>query len=1356
MQFVLSVPDTSQVKGILSMLSNIIVQQEVTMQSLKSNMVEMRREFADDLHKVLEWSQGNIGALNEENKMLRKVLMNTQNGIKILSCNVQGFDDVHFEGLGSRPMLLADIEMRMNSENRITMTNPNGGSSSTTSENGITSKRTAPSKISKALPKDHAYFTDVYAVKFPTHAAGRWKWALRKILMQLRIRKYTVSYAQAKVSAIADSSIVSRLNRLEAQLLVSELRMHKEIRSDLTSDFNQKLENSNKDISNSFLELKTQTQADLKEANRVAAEVHTTVDEKIVPVLSDLQKKVQASEEGGVNVESMNSLHEGQEQLSIRIDSVVDDVSHLGDQLLSLHDHGVAIAGSHGIVNGGATGEVNVSMGEVEVYPTPGPAPTPKPVTSHDVSLPLHKMESVDPSELRDKVLIADQLQHAQHSARSSIAPESARRPSARGVLSARPPGEGGVSSSTMDKKNLVANIKKLGVFDGMLTELQNHMGAVSTKFVDLLLEIKRNVHCASAGDEVAVDNDVLCAMELDPLFSKVSYSYSDLLRVGSDLVTCRKDLSGARSSVLSMETVLQLIRTDISCCTSDKKPPTQEVADRLAQCDSLKKFLDTFLESIDKKLEDSMYLITFINAKCGQYVESCFNDITMIYDSHNSGTHIGSNANSSENATEHSIGNVANSAPVDPGGNDSMKIKAVSSESPTTLASGPGAVYGRSSPTAIGGSSAARARPPDSRGGGISVDDVNRLVQPLNIKVLSLIEKLEDRTNMYFGGSKGPSGLLNPPVGTHPLMPQSPSIAPCGMGNEMTPRPVAGSGHGVQAAPIAAPSLSTDDVKEIVEASMKEWQHRLNTAISTAVSAAYDAPKPALPVPEEHRHHHTHAHSGGEGGVASDVDEDDLNALNDFVSGASPELDNISAHGGHGHSHSAHGKSSSHGGVRRQSPNVDKKIVSSYAFSPEGVKTKDTCNTAVADTAYDQLNSKEEPTHKERRNSRHHHNSDRRRSSGGNFSEAELLKLKDITQAEKKQIEQLFQHNKEAEQERTILAAKVAKMEITRSSDAALIEQLEDSLRKVSLELRDLQTMRDKDEANHQKEKLASKIELKKLVQEFVTISLELKEKGPVDSYVTTKAMCLGCGRDSLVRYHAGHEVHPTPHQEGIGTEPNSPIVIVADSGGQAGDIDNMSEVSDVSGVPADTRIVDNDKLAQPSTVAGSGSIGGIIQFPVLTADGGQLRSSSPNSSVPLIHPAINSHLNRGIGGINLEAEDILHHSISTQHLATQRQMMGSRDSSKRINHKRIASPAPPARRHYDNLEDDIANSPSRPITSNRGALHGKKSDRAAVSKSMDIIACILLFIDAKTVSQVVHALFQCPYLFQNNYVSL
>lgn len=102
-------------------VANQTVQQEVTIQALKSTLLEMRKEFADDMYKVIEWSKANIKALSEENRQLRSNLVQTQTGLTNLAFNVQGVEcPVGVEAsLGTRPALLHDIALHMTSENSI-------------------------------------------------------------------------------------------------------------------------------------------------------------------------------------------------------------------------------------------------------------------------------------------------------------------------------------------------------------------------------------------------------------------------------------------------------------------------------------------------------------------------------------------------------------------------------------------------------------------------------------------------------------------------------------------------------------------------------------------------------------------------------------------------------------------------------------------------------------------------------------------------------------------------------------------------------------------------------------------------------------------------------------------------------------------------------------------------------------------------------------------------------------------------------------------------------------------------------------------------------------------------------------
>ena len=182
-----------------------MMQHEVEMHSMKSEMMEMRNEYTSELKKLSDYSEENINALKDETTLLKSALSESQSKLQYLTYNMQGIDDKQFVSLAvpepnTEPVENADVD-----------------------EAALPIK-----KKSKALDKEHSYFS--IERKCPPTASGRWKWAISMIMQQNRLNALNVNFTQARVNKLADHSVVHRLARLEDLMFQNEQALSKNIK----------------------------------------------------------------------------------------------------------------------------------------------------------------------------------------------------------------------------------------------------------------------------------------------------------------------------------------------------------------------------------------------------------------------------------------------------------------------------------------------------------------------------------------------------------------------------------------------------------------------------------------------------------------------------------------------------------------------------------------------------------------------------------------------------------------------------------------------------------------------------------------------------------------------------------------------------------------------------------------------------------------------------------------------------------------------------------------------------------------------------------------------------------------------
>jgi hypothetical protein len=334
-----------------------------------------------------------------------------------------------------------------------------------------------------------------------------------------------------------------------------------------------------------------------------------------------------------------------------------------------------------------------------------------------------------------------------------------------------------------------------------------------------------------------------------------------------------------------------------------------------------------------------------------------------------------------------------------------------------------------------------------------------------------------------------------------------------------------------------------------------------------------------------------------------------------------------------------------------------------------------------------------------------------------------DFRRIQESVESLKKQLDTISHTQHEQESEHSTTHAKLSKFEIANLNTSNMIESLEDTCRKLALAMRDVERNTQQEQDQMRRERAAAKLDLEAFVNESIEDAMARKANGAVDSYTTTKAMCLGCGRNSTVRHYGKVTPDPTtnPNYGGPRLSPSRPQSpekpSTAGRKPQQDDVDDHLSVmtGDSGGFDGVGAVQAEKSTTIEVEVVSSPAIGGIIQFPVIT----QPSSPSKVQHIPLIHPAINQQLNRGVGGIMAEANDILQPTLQVERAAldAQRQLLASSSgraakprtaSGKRENHTNL-----PARRVYANIVEDTGG----PSDATVNALVGKKSDRAAVS---------------------------------------
>lgn len=1257
--FTLSVPDASQVQEAFAALTKMAAGQQAEMESMREAMGEMKREFASGLSKTVQWAEGNLSALNSENKQLRDALVETQGKLQNLTFNMQGIDDITFVDL-KKPKLLTTILCQLDEQNGLNVVTDKGV------DKNIMAKR-------KALDREHAYFTDKSLgslCEFPKDSRQRWLWAIKTVIKQNRLKNLGVNFTRAKVNKLADSSVASRLERLERQLFVAE-----EKAAATTKAASAKLEDRIVHVKEStdldIHTLQTGTESRLKGVDTSVANMRVLLDEQ---------------------VDNVTELRSNSSDTNQAIDDIKASMSLSGSALDATNDQLTNI-----LADVEALSEAVGSGGMPARPPSQSSNRSSRPSSS---SRPDTKID-LD----------------------AAVGTGTSPRP-----LSSTRGGEG------LNKRALNANKQKL-------MSAKEYIAKAKTREQETRRQLDQASDIVKASTTDPYNPDSVWVL-FDNEETASNLSYYDLVSLDSQLRNGIMQMKTLRDYLNAMQTTTEFVHLDVSASVSDRMGASTDVKEVLDLAAFVEKEIRVLISRIAKNEPDYSEVASFVTAKCGQFVEYCSDAAA------NGGGGDGDNGEPGGHIDEGDPGEGTEGnavAVVDGQGEPAEGVVAdgVVEEGATATttadASSPAVLVcasvdqgqthpkrgnstklppsGASGKVNVGqlvdGGKAVSSRMPhltnSGSGRGHNVSEIGPLITRL-CRLENKLADYEDGQGAHMHIDHSHDYDENGDV-----VPLSVSASAKGLGRRGSgsDRNVGGrTNANAHANGISGEFTTKEDVCLIVDESLTEWHERFTGLLDDL---------------KEAKHHHHRGESPSYAPANVDLDElpDDFGADSMDVGDIGTEEDRkkfpayvFSENDGHvpGHGH-GHGPGHGHGGHHHAVPGspMDRhKQGHAHAHGRPKSTGKDSISPRPPSSDGGKKQH-EEPV----------------------IVNFDLLGSKDFKKVQesidnmRKQLDVLSHAQHEAESDHSTTHAKLSKFELSNLNTGNMIESLEDTCRKLALAMRDIERTSQQEQEQMKRERALAKNDLHDFVSESIDQALAKAANGAADSYTTTKAMCLGCGRDSTVRH-----LHPKPTPApDLSTNPNyggfrqgpsrpaspekieSPMkpptqqhlddvddhlsVMTGDSGGFEG----------VGAVRAEKSTIE----VEVENKSPSPAIGGIIQFPVIT----QSQSPPKTQHIPLIHPAINQQLNRGLGGINTEAQDILQPTLQVERAAldAQRQQLSSSGGRNGNNKPRTANGkrevhSLPARRVYGNLVEDTGG----PTDATVNALQGTKSNKAAV----------------------------------------